>query len=58
MSLFDEVMKRVRGPRDIKLPNESGNVDPRLPRTIGNTIEKFSGFKKKLDKNLSQFPKK
>lgn len=51
MGLFDELMKRVLGkPRDIKLPNESGELDPRLPKNIPNTLDVTRGAVKKATK--------
>lgn len=48
MGLFDELMKRVRGPQDVKLPNESGHLDQRLPKNIANTIDVTKGAIKKI----------
>ncbi len=51
MSLFNELMKRVTGkPRDIKLPNESGSLDPRLPKNIANTVDVTKGAVNKVIK--------
>lgn len=49
MSLFNELMKRVMGrPRDIKLPNETGQIDPRLPKNVSNTIDATKGAIKRV----------
>ena len=51
MGLFNELMKRAMGkPRDIKLPNESGKVDPRLPKTFSNTLDASMGAVKNATK--------
>lgn len=53
MSLFQELMKRALGkPRDVKLPNETGRLDPRLPKTPGNTLDVVKGMTKRLGRNL------
>jgi hypothetical protein len=50
MGLFEELMKRMSKPKDIKLPNESGSLDPRLPRNIANTIDVTKGAINKVTK--------
>lgn len=55
MGLFDEVMKRVMGkPKDIQLPNESGHLDPRLPKTVPNTFDAARGA---VNKAIKPFQK-
>lgn len=35
-----------RGPKDVHLPNETGQVDPRLPPDVGAALrEALAGFK-------------
>ena len=51
MGLFQELLKRAMGkPRDIKLPNESGTLDQRLPQTVANKVDVTKGAINKITK--------
>jgi hypothetical protein len=39
---------RGKKERDIKLPNESGKRDPRIPPSVGDTLKKSMGLHKAM----------
>jgi hypothetical protein len=41
-------------PRDIYLPNETGELDPRLPRTPANVLAATKGKLKKILKPINK----